>query len=432
VGDLLVNNYSALPPGSALGQTIGNLLEVLVATWLLRRLARGRSLNADVGGVCRTLTAIAIGTAISATVGPLSLWLGGVVATGALPRVWRTWWLGDFSGALLVVPLALSWVPPRERGRWVELTLAIIAVVASSALAWGTNQPLTYIVFPALIWTAFRLGPRGATLAVLVAAGFAVRATTHYTGPFSTHSFSRGVLETQLFIAVASLSTQCLAAVVYERERFAQRLWASRARVVRAADTERNRLQRNLHDGAQQRLAALMVRLQLAADAAANEPPAHTQAALRAAQAQLAVAIDELRELAHGKHPVVLTERGLAAAIADIATRSAVPAEVLKVPARRLPDAMETTAYYVVAEAVANAQKHGRPSAIRVSADTVDGALQVEVEDDGIGGAVESPGSGLEGLRDRVEAAGGIFEVDSRAGAGTRIVASIPEVPRPT
>lgn len=328
IGDLLVNDYGKLPFGSALGQTFGNLLEVLVATLLLQAFARRRSLNGDARGVWGILVAIATGTAISATVGSLSLWLGGAVSTTSAALVWRTWWLGDFSGALLVVPLALAWFRPPDsalRGwRLGEAALVLGAVAVGSELAWRTNQPLTYIVFPLLIWTAFRLGPRGATLAVLIASGFAVWATTHYTGPFQTHSLSRGVLETQLFIAVASLTTQFLAAVVCERQRFARRLWASRARLVKASDTERRRLERNLHDGAQQRLSALMVRLNLAAQG--NGPP--PQKALQAATVELAATIDELRELARGNHPVILTERGLAAAIVDLAERSSVPAEV--------------------------------------------------------------------------------------------------------
>src|SRR5581483_2960594 len=322
IGDLLVNDYSRLPFGSALGQTFGNLLEVLVATLLLQAFARRRSLNGDARGVWGILVAIAIGTGISATIGSLSLWLGNAVDTNSLARVWRTWWLGDFSGALLVVPLALAWFRPPDsamRGwRLGEAALLLAAVAACSELAWNTSQPLTYIVFPLLILTAFRLGPRGATLAVLIASAFAVWATTHYTGPFDTHSLSRGVLDTQLFIAVASVSTQCLAAVVCERERFARSLWESRARLVKAADTERRRLERNLHDGAQQRLSALMVRLNLAAQDGGHPP----RAVLEAATAELAATIDELRELAHGSHPTVLTEQGLAAAILDLAQRS--------------------------------------------------------------------------------------------------------------
>lgn len=427
IGDLLVNDYGTLPFGSALGQTFGNLLEVLIATLLLQAFARRRSLNGDARGVWGILVAIAAGTAISATVGSLSLWLGGAVSTDSLARVWRTWWLGDFSGALLVVPLALAWFHPPDSAlrswRLGEAVLVLGAVAVCSELAWRTSQPLTYIVFPVLIWSAFRLGPRGATLAVLIAAGFAVWATTHFTGPFDTHSLSRGVLETQLFIAVASVSTQCLAAVVCERERFARRLWESRARMVKAADTERRRLERNLHDGAQQRLSALMVRLKLAAQG--DGPP--SRATLEAATDELAATIDELRALAHGNHPAILTERGLAAAVHDLAGRCAVSTEVLAVPARRLPRSAEATAYYVIAEAVANAQKHARPTAIQVLARSSGGVLRVEVRDDGDGGAVENPESGIEGLRDRVEALGGTFDVYSPIGRGTTVSARIPE-----
>lgn len=428
IGDLLVNDYSKLPFASALGQSFGNLLEVVVATLLLQAVARRRSLSGEARGVWGILVAIAAGTAISATIGSLSLWLGGVVASPALARVWRTWWLGDFSGALLVVPLALAWFrPPDVLRKWKlgEAVLLLAAVAAASELAWGTSQPLTYIVFPVLIWTAFRLGPRGATLAVLIAAGFAVWATTHYTGPFQTHSLSREVLEAQLFIAVASVSTQCLAAVVCERERFSRRLWTSRARLVNAADTERRRLERNVHDGAQQRLSALMVRLKLTAEGTGPPP----DKALEGATAELAAAIDELRELARGNHPARLTEQGLAAAIVDLAKHSSVPVEVLALPAQRPPRSAETTAYYVIAEAVANAQRHAQPNQIRVSAAVSGGLLRVEVRDDGVGGAVESPESGIEGLRDRVEALGGTLDLYSPIGGGTTITARIPETP---
>src|SRR3954469_23632 len=116
VGDLLANDYSAVPVGSALGQTLGNMVEVVVAAWLIRRLlARGSPLD-SLGGLGRLLAAIAAGTAISAIVGPLSLRAGGVVTAGALPEVARTWWLGDAAGALIVVPLALAWYGARRRG----------------------------------------------------------------------------------------------------------------------------------------------------------------------------------------------------------------------------------------------------------------------------------------------------------------------------
>lgn len=429
IGDLLVNNYSALPFGSALGQTTGNLLEVVVATVLLRRLAGGRSLNQDVSGVCRMLVAIAVGTAISATVGALSLRLGGVIPMGAVAKVWRTWWLGDFSGGLLVVPLAIAWfdTPESFEGRgWIErLAVGLLAVAGTSLIAWAPREPLTYVVFPALIWTAFLAGPRGATTGVAVAAGFAVSATTNFTGAFPTHSLSYGVLETQLFIAVASISTQCLAAVVSERRRFAERLWASRARLLRAADGERERLERNLHDGAQQRLAALGVRLDLASELV-ERSPAEARASLGAAREEVTAAIQDLRELAHGNHPSVLTERGLAEAILALAQRSP-SVEVLSLPARRLPQAVEATAYYVIAEALANASRYAHGTRVTILAVVAGGRLHLEIGDDGVGGAAPSPGSGLEGLRDRVEALGGTLHVHSPRDGGTRVVVWLPE-----
>ena len=222
IGDLLANDYSALPLGAALGQTCGNMLEVLVAVVLLRRLVRGRSPLASVWGVGCMLVAIVVGTAVSATIGSLSLRLGGVISTDGIPKVWRTWWLGDATGALVVVPLALAWYRPRVRdwriGRPREAVLLLATVVALSELVMSSDRPLTYVLFPALLWAALRFGLRGGTLAVAITTGLTVWNTTHYLGPFYFHSITRSVLIAQLFIGVAALSTLCLAVVVSERE----------------------------------------------------------------------------------------------------------------------------------------------------------------------------------------------------------------------
>ena len=283
VGDLLVNDYSALPIGSAVGQTFGNLLEVLVATLLMRRLIPRGAPLASVGGLARMVVAMAAGATVSATVGALSLRLGAVIDTGAVPDVWRTWWLGDFAGALVVVPVALAWYRPLPRrwprGRALEGALMVAAVGGASELAFHSNEPVAYLVFPTLIWAALRFGERGATLAITIAVGFAVWNTTHNEGPFAFRSITHSVLATQLYLAVAALSTLFLVAVVTEREAFAGRLAASRSRLVEATDTERRRLGRNLHDGAQQRLTALVVRLGLAAEDARRGPRARRAAA---------------------------------------------------------------------------------------------------------------------------------------------------------
>jgi signal transduction histidine kinase len=429
VGDLLVNNYSTIPFGSALGQTVGNVLEVLVAVLLMRRLVRVGSPLGSVSSLSRTMAAIAAGAAVSATVGVLSLRLGHVIATAAAPKVWRTWWLGDWSGALVVVPLAIAWSRPAQRSwtirRVLGAGLLLAAIAGLSELALNSDRPLAYIVFPGLIWAALRFGLQGATVAIAVVVGFAVWATTHYLGPFAFHSLTRSVLSTQLYIAVVALSTLCLAVVVTEREELAERLRVSRGRLVEVAETERRRLEHNLHDGAQQRLTALAVRLGMVSERARDEPDLNT-AVIGEAKSEVSLAIDELRELAHGIHPTVLTRFGLAKAIDSVAERSPVPITVIELPPVRVDSRVEATAYYTFAEAITNAQKHARASSIQVRAAVKRHVLEIEIVDDGVGGASESAGLGLQGLRDRVEAIGGKFEVDSVPGRGTRIIAAIP------
>jgi len=430
IGDLLANDYSALPVGTALGQTCGNMLEVLVAVVLLRRLVRGRSPLASVGGVGCMLLAIAAGTAVSASIGSLSLRLGGVISVDGIPKVWRTWWLGDVTGALVVVPLALAWYRPKARdwriGRPREAVFLLAIVVALGELVMSSNRPLSYLLFPALIWAALRFGLRGGTLAVAITAGLTVWNTTHYLGPFYFHSITRSVLTAQLFIGVAALSTLCLAVVVSERQALAA---ASRARLVDATYAERRRIERNLHDGAQQRLTSLAYQLHEAGQAM-GRAPGRGASLIAAAEEELQLAIDELRELAHGIHPSGLTAFGLAKVIPMVAARSTIPVEVVEVPSRRFADATEAAAYYVIVEAIANAQKYAQASTVRVRGAAVGDIIEIEVVDDGIGGAKESIGSGLEGLRDRIEAMGGAFGVQSAAGRGTRVAASIPAAAR--
>jgi signal transduction histidine kinase len=428
IGDLLVNDYGVLPVGSALGQTCGNVLEVMVAVILLRRLVPYGSPLDSIDGIMRMLLALAAGTALSATIGTTAQMLGDVIESGAFDTVWRTWWLGDLTGALVIVPLAIAWQhrPPPGwlHGRRVEAALLLAATVALSELASGTIRPIMYIVFPPLIWAALRFGQRGATLSVAIAVGFTVWNASQNVGPFVWDSITHMVLTTQLFIGVAALTTLFLAAVVTEREAFGEGLRASRARLVEASEIERRRLLHNLHDGAQQRLTALVVHLRLAADQE-NPTREETSAILDRSGTELMLAIEELRELAHGLHPTLLARLGLAAAVKGVAARASVPVTLAELPDVRFDVAAEATAYYVVAEAVTNAQKHAHASAVTVRVGLRHDVLRVEVADDGSGGAVEIEGSGLQGLRDRVEALGGTFAVDSSS-RGTRITARIP------
>jgi integral membrane sensor domain MASE1 len=327
IGDLLANDYHALPIGSAFGQSCGNMLEVLVATGLMRRLIRDDAPLDSVANLGRMLGAIAAGVAVSATIGALSLRAGDVVDTGGIPTTWRTWWLGDFCGAVVVVPLAVAWhwPPPRSwwKARGAELALMVAAVAALSEFALRGDTPATYAVFPALIWSALRFGPHGATVAIAVAAGFTAWNTSHLLGPFVFDSFTRSVLNTQLYIGIAAISTLCLAVVVSERQQFARMLHASRARLVASSDVERRRIEQELHDAVQQRLIMLAGYLGRAARQA-REDPAEAPALFEEADAVLSLAIDELRTIAHGIHPAVLSDLGLARAIRSLARRSTV------------------------------------------------------------------------------------------------------------
>ena len=215
---------------------------------------------------------------------------------------------------------------------------------------------------------------------------------------------------------------------VTERRMQEEEIRASRSRIVAAGDEARRRLERNLHDGAQQRLVALSLSLRLAQSKVSSDPAA-AEAVLDAAREELAAALDELRELARGIHPAVLTDRGLAAALEALATRSPIPVEI-ETTDDELPGPVEAAAYYVIAEALANVAKYAAASSVTVRVGHDDGECAVvEVADNGVGGADASAGSGLRGLADRVEALGGTLAVDSPSGGGTRIRAEIPLQP---
>ncbi len=216
---------------------------------------------------------------------------------------------------------------------------------------------------------------------------------------------------------------------ISDRKRQEEELRASRARIVKASDEARRRLERNLHDGAQQRLVALSLSLRLA-QSKLDSDPSGANAVLESARDELAAALDELRELARGIHPAVLTDRGLAAALEALAARLPIPVEI-ETPALELPQAVEAAAYYVIAEALANVIKYARASVVTVRVTSDETSAHVEVADDGIGGADAAGGSGLRGLADRVAALEGTLTVDSPPAQGTRIVAEIPLDPDP-
>ena len=204
-----------------------------------------------------------------------------------------------------------------------------------------------------------------------------------------------------------------------------EELAASRARIVTAGDVERRRLERNLHDGAQQRIVALTLSLRVALTKL-DKDPAAARALLVNAGEELSFALDELRELARGLHPAVLSNRGLRAAVETLASRAPVVVELAEMPDERLPAPVEAAACYLIAEALTNVAKYAVATTVRVRVVAGDGSVTVEVTDDGVGGADPAGGSGLRGLADRVEALGGSLEVHSPAGDGTSLRGTLP------
>jgi signal transduction histidine kinase len=200
-----------------------------------------------------------------------------------------------------------------------------------------------------------------------------------------------------------------------------------RARVVEAADAERQRLERNLHDGAQQRLVSLGLRLSLLATRL--EPASDAGRILAEAREELAGSLNELRELARGLHPAMLSTCGLVTAVQSLAARAALPVRVTADLTRRPPASVEVAAYYVVCEALTNVAKYANATTVAIDLSLRDRRLVVEIVDDGLGGADPSSGSGLRGLLDRVEALGGRLELVSPHGRGTRVRAELPCAP---
>jgi signal transduction histidine kinase len=601
VGDLLLGDYSA-PFGTVLGQTVGNTLALVIAALVLRRLTGRRGELERVVDVLALVACAFLAAIVSAAFGPLSLYLGDVIAADDLGRVFRTWTLGDASGVLVLAPALLTWAASGmkdiHRRDLVEMAVMLAVLVVLAEVP--PQQEVPYIVFPVLLWAALRLGPRGASTAILVVCSITVWNTAHSAGPFVRESITDSLLATQLFIAISAITSLILAAVTAERTRAARalavteatqraladeqaalrrvatlvageaspsrvfeqvteevgrllglpgasvmhygartatvvgawsedgkprfpvgasldldgdtvvakvlrsgsaqrvdryeetsgtlaetmrsfgyraavaapvtvggRVWgvlaaattsdeglpeglerrlcdfaelvaqalanadayeklaASRARLVEVGDAERMRLERNLHDGAQQRLVSVAIELSMVAATLESDPRAAREL-LAGAKDELDRGLAELRELARGIHPVVLTERGLGPALDGLLTRAPIPVEITELPEGRLPANVEAAVYYVVAEAITNVGKYARASSARVSISRSNGEATVSVADDGVGGADPARGSGLRGLAARVEALNGHLDVDSAPGRGTRIRAEIP------
>jgi signal transduction histidine kinase len=267
----------------------------------------------------------------------------------------------------------------------------------------------------------------GAPIELATGAGRAVSVLEHDHRPLAALVYDQSLLEDrELVQAAAAAARLALENARLQAELRAQlaEVRASRVRILTTADEERRRIERDLHDGAQQRLLATRLALQLARGRARADP--ETETLLDEADAEVQGALDEIRALARGLHPAILSDEGLEAALTTLARRSPVPVEIGSVPARRLPAAVETAAYFLAAEALANAAKHAAASRVRIDIERQNGRAVVLVDDDGVGGATPTPGGGLSGLCDRIEALGGSFAVSSPPGVGTQLRAEIP------
>jgi signal transduction histidine kinase len=311
--------------------------------------------------------------------------------------------------------------PLRDRRTWRDLgymlLLGPVGIIAGtlSVTLWGA-------ALAALVAPLFAPGaPDGSVLDDLGAVVYAA-------GPVAAIALGglAAIVTRALAVAGGSLAQSLLA--YDDRAELAERistLEASRSGAVDSADARLRRIERDLHDGAQHRLAYIAMELGRARAKLATDPHA-ADALLAGAHDESKVAMRELRDLVRGIHPSVLSDRGLDAALSGLAERATIPVEIRGGVDERLPPAVETAAYYVVAESLTNVGRHSGASQAYVDVQRVDGRLVLAIGDDGHGGAARRPGSGLEGLAQRVEALDGTLAVDSPAGGPTTIVASLP------
>jgi signal transduction histidine kinase len=391
----------------------------------------------QVGGM---LVALGTATAISATVGTVSMLAGGVVDESDATEFWRTWWLGDTSGGLVVLPLMLAWardpLASWRRIRSWEGAAVILAVTALGVVAVSTEEPITYVVFPALIWVAFRFGAPGATLSIAITAAVAVGVTAHDLGPFSQQTINHKTLSTQLYIAVAALTTLFLSAVVSERERSSRDLALARRNEGEQAVEERRRIARDLHDSVSQALFSTVLHTRTAQKALEQNgasPSGRVAQSLSAiaeltksVQSEMRALIFELR-----RDPV---HDGLVSALSrHAATLRAADGPAIKVqgPTSRLAlsQGAETQLYGIGREALANVVKHAQATAAFVRVEAQNGQILVEVRDNGKGfdpGAGHSGHFGLDSMRSRATEIGGRLTIASRRGFGTAVRVRVP------
>jgi signal transduction histidine kinase len=447
IGDLLASEGGS-PVETELVITAANIAEAVVATILLWRFIGRRAGLDRLDEIGWMLLAVACATAISATVASITLLVEGTIDGGEVAKIWRTIWIGDSTGALVLLPLILVWVhawpdawDPRRAlenpRRTLEAAAVVAAVIGLSALALSSSQPDAYLVFPALIWAAVRFGQRGATVAVFCAAGMAVWLTANNLGPFVRHSITQSALTTQLYIAVAALTTLCLGAIVSERQRSAAELVESRRRELERASEERQRIARDLHDSVSQSLFSMT----LHARTAERSLRQRGQRAYEAAARELAqvgelsrTALAEMRALIFELRPRGLAEEGLVSALTKhagaVSAREGLPIEI-NGPSERLPISTESEEhlYRLGQEALANVSKHAAATRATVEVGNDGENVSLAVRDDGRGfdpHANYAGHLGLTTMRSRASEMGAHMSIESEPGRGTLVRVELP------
>jgi signal transduction histidine kinase len=438
-GQLLLDD-STFPIGSLLGQQTGNMAELIVGALLLRRLIGPNAAMDRVEQVGGMLLAVGVATAISATAGTISMVAGGVVDESGAAEFWRTWWLADTSGGLVVLPLMLAWAKDPlgawRRIRTWEGAAAIGVVTALSFAVFSTEEPIRYTVFPALIWAAFRFGPPGATLSIAITAGVAIVETANDVGPFAEQPIDHRTLSTQLYIWVAALTTLFLSGLVSERERASRQLAEARRTEGARAVEERRRVARDLHDSVSQALFSTVLHTRTAQRALVQEggsPSGHVGRSLgtiadltRGVQGEIRSLIFELR-----REPV---HDGLVAALERHASGLGAP-DGLTIDVRgpdsrlALPQDAETQLFAIGREALANVVRHAGASAAQVRVEAHRDQVVVEIRDNGCGfdPAAGHPGHfGLDSMRSRAAEAGGRVTIASAPRSGTVVRVRVP------
>jgi integral membrane sensor domain MASE1/anti-sigma regulatory factor (Ser/Thr protein kinase) len=459
LGAFLANSWTGVPLYTVLGITIGNTCEALGGAYLLRRFTDFRpSLERVKDVIALAVLGGCVSTIVSATAGVASLLAAGEISGGDLGSVWRTWWLGDMGGDLLVAPAILvavtHWPFKRAPGRPLEAVVLGAAVGAVAGVTFSTSTGLIYLIFPLLVWAVFRFWQPGAVGASLLVAGFAVPFTADDIGPFSGNTPDERLLLAQTFVGIACLTALVLAAVtterarateslrksLAERERAEQRIRAQTAeiaelaeergelvqQVVAVEDRTRKQIAESLHDDALQTL--LAVHQELIEVESGHHAVARARDGIKTVLDRLRVAVQALR-------PVILTHGDLAITLNAIAHEQARRGG-FRQTVRVEPDAAgqrDDLVLSVARELLANVATHAHASRCSVSVDLAGDVIDLKVLDDGQGFPPERRGEalreghvGLALAAQRVRALGGELEIRSDPANGTAVRASIP------